>query len=252
MEFSPIDFRNYTLTCEDKDNIPIIWNGEAPKARKHRNNVATALTVYWGHFLDKEFSIDYLAGNRTFSGRIVSDLTIHEALKVIHVFGAVEKSEFPFSPKTDEEAEDLVSDFWFDLNRKGHKLYQYVYISDFDDIKKYIELTNMPVVVGVDWYEDTEVRNGTIRSRKKGEYDGKALLIYGWTEKGWKVLNPNDPDWGNEGCAILPYYCPIHECWCAVPPNAEDFGLKIRKPFKRKGFRWIAKILNAIGNGLGF
>ena len=37
MEFSPIDFRNYTLTCEDKDNIPIIWNGEAPKARKHRS-----------------------------------------------------------------------------------------------------------------------------------------------------------------------------------------------------------------------
>lgn len=252
MEFSPIDFRNYTLTCDEKDNIPIIWNGKAPIAKEHRNNVATAVAVCLNSTLDKDYNIDCLAGNRTFSGHIIADFSIQEALKVARKFGLVENSDISISFSEDEQAEDFINEFSSNLYGLGHKIYQYAYISEFNDIKKFIEYTDEPVIIGVDWYVDTEVRNGVVRSRKKGEYDGKALLIYGWTEKGWKVLNPNDPNWGKNGCAILPYYYPIHECWCIPSERLEDCGFTIKKPFKRKGFRWIAKVLNAIGNGLGF
>lgn len=250
IDFSPIDFRNYQGFAPSISHIPLTWEGCVPKAREHKNAVATAVTILLESHSGEDFSIDYFIGNKTYS---IGAITLLECFKIAHKFGAVKLSDFPFSPKDDETAVELVEEFEDSLIQKSYKVNQYVYLEDFNSIKKLIELTNKPVVAMIEWYSDTEIRKGTIRSRKKGTYDIKPLLIYGWTERGWKVLNPNDPSWGENGCAILPFHVPIYECWGIVPPElVEKKCFIVKKPYSSKVGNFFAKVLNSLGLILGF
>ena len=250
MDFSPIDFRNYLGTANDTSDIPDVWEGKVPTPRQHNNAVATAATILLERYSGQEFSVDYFVGNKAFSK---GEITLLECFKVAKKLGAVNKKDFPFSSIKEETAVELIEELGDSLYQNSYKIPHYCYLEEFKTIKKLIKLTDVPVVIMVDWYSDTQVRNGIIRSRKNGTYDMQPLLIYGWTERGWKVLNPNNPEWGEDGCAILPYHVPIYECWGIIPPElVTDNIFEIRKPYGSKIGNFFAKVLNKLGYLLGF
>lgn len=242
MELSPIDVRNYVVKTNESMCIPSVLGGKAPKAKAHSNALATAAAILMEQNLlfEKKLSVDWLASN-------VAEETPLEYFKVAEYMGAVEQKDFPF------QNPDMVIEFKDELYSKSSKFSNYCLFEQSDDIKLFIQKSQQPVLVIVDWFDDTEVRNGTIRSRKKGKWEIKPLLIYGWTERGWKVLNPNEPNWGENGCAILPFYIPIYEAWGYMPAYLEADGMfKIKRPFSNKIGNFFAKIFNFVANALGF
>ena len=72
------------------------------------------------------------------------------------------------------------------------------------------------------------------------------MYIYGWDKRGWKIANSWSKNWGINGCFILPYEMGMAECW-AVMDDIVD-GAYIKKPFKSKTGRIIAKIINKAAN----
>lgn len=50
-------------------------------------------------------------------------------------------------------------------------------------------------------------------AKHKRENGYHCMVIYGWCEKGWKILNSWGKSWGDAGKAILPYTVPLSESW---------------------------------------
>ena len=71
------------------------------------------------------------------------------------------------------------------------------------------------------------------------------MVIYGWNEQGWKVLNSHGKYWGKNGKCILPYDYKLEEAW-AVIDTIEGIKIDIKKPFSSELGKTIALLLNSL------
>ncbi len=75
-----------------------------------------------------------------------------------------------------------------------------------------------------------------------------AIAIIGWDDdlEGWQIVNSWGAEWGNNGCAILPYSYPLMEAWgvSGETISPDDVKTTSENPF----LQFIMKIINWIVN----
>jgi C1A family cysteine protease len=195
-----------------------------------------------------EMSTGYIYGNRENSTHKGEGMIVKKAIAAACEYGDVPKSVFPGN----EEVPTVIEEFKKvkdSLYTKGQpsRFTSYFKLNSKNDIKASL-MNNGPVIMSMKWYDDIKVKKGVITT-ECGTSDGNhCMVIYGWNEEGWKILNSWGLGWGNLGKAILPYDVPLREAWGIIDTytnqNLKDFD--IEKPFSSSIGEIIAKIINAI------
>lgn len=254
--FSKLDVRDYVAkTTKSNSNnlnsyeLPLVRvknQGQVGSCCAHVLSSVVEYFNYVQHNIKTEMSVGYIYGNRTKTTHKGKGMIIRDALKTLSTYGTVTKDKFPYNV----EIPDAVNKF----NQYANGLYEegtisrissYYKVKTEADIKNALKL-KYPVVIGIEWYSDMKVVNGILTTNKKTYRGGHCMLIYGWNENGWKVLNSHGITWGNRGTCIIPYDMNIREAW-AVVDNIKD-GIQIKKPFSSKAGKTVAKVINAVGN----
>ena len=197
-----------------------------------------------------EMSTVYIYGNRENSTHKGEGMIIRKAIAATCKYGDVPKVDFPGNKEVPEAIKDF-EQAKESLYEKGQlsKFTSYYRLNSKNDIKASL-INNGPVVMSLRWYDDIKVKQGVITT-ECGSSDGNhCMVIYGWNEQGWKILNSWGLGWGNRGRAILPYDVPLREAWGIIDTYTNDNlkDMDIEKPFNSSLGKIIAKIINAILN----
>ena len=110
---------------------------------------------------------------------------------------------------------------------------------------KTLLLEGKPIVMAIKWYKDMKVVDGVLTTTKKDYVGGHCMLIYGWNEQGWKVLNSHGKSWGKKGKCIIPYDYELREAW-GVIDTIKGTNIDIKKPFSSIIGKVVAKVLNTL------
>lgn len=218
-------------------------------------HVLSSVIEYFNSVQNKdttEMSVGYIYGNRTNSKHKGQGMILRDALTTVCTYGDVPKELFPYNEevseiinKYEEKAEELKE------TGKYNRLTSYYKLTKEEDIKAAL-YNGSPVVASVKWYDDITVINNVINTacEDNGNVGNHCILIYGWNEKGWKILNSWGTNWGNQGTAVLPYKVPLREAWGVSDTykNVNAYGLDIKKPYQSSIGKLIAKCLNVIIN----
>lgn len=198
-----------------------------------------------------EMSVGYIYGNRRNTKHKDKGMIIRDALASVCQYGDVPNKLFPYNEEVDtiiNKYENCASSL--EEIGKENRFTNYYKLSSIEDIKAAL-YSNTPVIISIKWYNDIKVENGIITTTLPKEANSNhCIVIYGWTKKGWKILNSWGSNWGNKGTAILPYNIPIRESWGITDSyiNESPYGLIIKKPFHSNIGNIIAKIINLILN----
>ncbi len=254
--FSNVDVRDYKAVCSTPKKslpkefeLPIIRVKNQSSINSCVAHTLSSIVEYFNyiqHNKKTEMSTGYIYGNRNTSSHKGEGMVIRDALAALKAYGDVEKTEFP----DNIEVPIAITKF----NKKANELFDKGYpnrISSYYRLKTETDIKNAllnkyPVVMAMKWYGDIRVVNGILTTKYKNYRGGHCMLIYGWNEKGWKVLNSWGTGWGNKGTVIIPYNIKIRETWAVVDSIKE--GVTIKKPFSSDAGKMVGKVLNTLGN----
>lgn len=255
--FSPTDVRDYRLACVGNEaEFPKEFEltmGKIKNQGSVGSCVAHSIAETVEYFNMKQnsdntqMSTNYIYGNRTNMMYDGSGMYTRKAVANTCKYGTVYEHDFPGNT----EVPDVITEFEdkkYSLYDKGipHRFSSYYSVKTKNEIKTAL-MTNGPVVFAMPWYDDIKVKNGVIQTEQKDkDAGGHCMVIYGWNEIGWKIMNSWGTRWGNKGCAILPYDVKIREAYGIVDNIIND--VEIVKPYNSKIGNIVAKILNWILN----
>lgn len=198
-----------------------------------------------------EMSVGYIYGNRRKTNHKGKGMIMRDAIATACEYGDIPNDLFPYNEEIDtiiDKYEAIASTY--ETQAKENKFTAYYKLTSEKDIKTAL-YNNCPVLISIKWYSDIKVKNGIITTNcidtKAGNH---CIVIYGWNEKGWKILNSWGKNWGNKGTAILPYNIPIREAWSVLDTymNESPYGFNIKKPYNSNLGNVIAKVINIILN----
>lgn len=193
-----------------------------------------------------EMSTGYIYGNRSNSLHKDSGMIVRDALGALTKYGDVPRSVFPENVET-PEAIDLYKRRAARLYTVGrpNRISKYCRIRTVGEAKQAL-LSNVPLVMAMDWYADMRVVDGVLTTNYTRLDGGHCMFIYGWEKRGWLVQNSWGENWGNEGTFILPYEMGMTECWAVMDDIVGDVTVKM--PFSTRIGKMIAMIINAVCN----
>lgn len=254
-----IDLRDYKMSIGEQ-TFPKAFQLEAPHEIKNQGNVSSCVANMASYLKEKlykkvsgvykRFSVGYIYGNKPNSNML--GMYLRDAFKLLNDQGDVLNSDFNYDLEVPEIQEELQKAGNNRLNTLAaeHKIKTYFSVNGENQIKAALQEYGY-VGIGVPWYSDNtleQVSNSdeTLTILHKGlDYDGNhAITIYGWNETGWLIANSWGVEWGNSGCATLPYDYPIDESWCATENPNEN----IVKPVKNSMYSFVLKFINIIIN----
>ena len=187
-------------------------------------------------------SVGHIYGNRKTSTYKDEGMIMRDALEAVRKYGDVRKELFPYN----EEVPHVINLFERQsrtLFKEGYpnRISQYCRVDSPNAIKSALMAGN-PVLMAMTWYADMEVVDGVLVTNQLGWEGGHCMFIYGWDERGWKVQNSWGPEWGNQGCMIVPYEYPIEEFWTVTDDIIEN--TEVKRPYNSKAGKFVAKIVN--------
>lgn len=258
--FSPPDVRDYKLVCAGTTmpDFPKEFQLETRRVKNQKNVggcVSFALSEgmeYYNYIQngdDTEFSTAFIYGNRRNSAYKGEGMVVRDALGAITKYGDVPEDMHPYLVEVPraidlfEECVDALSPVAY-----PHRITEYVRLKDESSIKLAL-LAGFPVPMAMNWYNDMKVdKNGILHSNfnEKDYGGGHCMLLIGWNETGWIILNSWGKEWGINGKFTLPYEYPVQEAWAMIDNNVE--GIIIKKPYKSKVGKIFAKIINKVRN----
>lgn len=254
--FSPIDVRDYQLdmpACSANVEIPeefelqmcgIKNQGSVGSCVAH--SIAEVIEYFNSIQINDStpMSTGYIYGNRRRTTWLGEGLYVRDALDTTCKYGDVTHKDFPYNIEV-PEAIDKFEEVAEDLFEKGSgaRFTSYCKLKTDDEIKIAL-LKNGPVIFAIKWFNDIRIVKGEFKSDCDADKysGGHCMVIYGWNERGWKVQNSWGEDWGDKGCAIMPFDFPIREAWCIVDNHTTN--LPTVKPFGSKIGQFFAKIIN--------
>lgn len=256
--FSKLDVRDYVIksTKADKKNnqmnsyeLPIVRvknQGSVGSCCAHVLSSVVEYFNYVQHNIKTEMSVGYIYGNREKTTHKGRGMIVRDALKTLQEYGTVTKENFPYNVEVPEACNKFKAcvDALYEEGTIS-RISSYYRVKNENDIKTALRM-KYPVVIGMEWYSDMKVVNGVLTTKKQTYRGGHCMLLYGWNEQGWKVLNSWGNTWGTRGTCIIPYDMEIREAW-AVVDNIKD-GLVVKKPFSSKAGKTVAKVINSIAN----
>lgn len=253
---SDVDVRDYKVVCTTKTTkFPKNFELEMVRVKSQgdiNSCVAHSLSSIIEYYNNKqnndptEMSVGYIYGNRTTSKHKETGMVIRDALEAARLYGDVYKESYGDV----DNVEVPVAIDLFEKNRNklynegySHRISQYCKANTVSAIKTSLMAGN-PVLMAMIWYADMEVVDGVLTTSYAGHDGGHCMIIYGWDERGWKVMNSWGEKWGDKGSMIVPYNMKLAECWTLIDNIIE--GAVIKKPFSSKAGRSMAKIINKI------
>lgn len=253
--FSGVDVRDYKGVCAMSPSsfpkefeLPIVRvksQGSIGSCVAHALSSVVEYYNYTQHKEKTEMSTGYIYGNRKNSLHKGSGMIVRDALATLVKYGDVPHTDFPYNVEVPSAINkyNKVAD---ELYEKGYpnRISCYYKLKTENDIKASL-MAKQPVVIAVKWYSDMKVVNGILTTDYKNYSGGHCMLIYGWNEKGWKVLNSWGAFWGNKGTCIIPYEMEIREKWSVVDNITEK--IIVKKPFSSPIGKKVAKVLNTVG-----
>lgn len=226
---SPIDLRDYKIAkAIDESQFPDEFEISMPHVKNQMqvsSCVAHALSEVVEYFnsqqedSNKVMSTGYIYGNRTNMTHKGEGMVIRDALSNLQKYGDVTADEFPWNIEVPEaieayeKAKSKLKDTAY-----PNRISQYYRVNNKAEIKQAL-VNDGPVVFSIEWYDDIclskyeEILTQAIHKRENGYH---CMVIYGWCEKGWKILNSWGKSWGDGGKAILPYTVPLSESWGVI------------------------------------
>lgn len=253
--FSKPDVRDYTASTELSD-FPKEFELDMPKVKNQLSVgscVAHALSTVVEYFNEKEtgnyeeMSTGYIYGNRRLMKHKGRGMPVKDAINTVVQYGDVINDEFPVNvevPYAIEKFEESVDE----IEHLGYffKFAEYFKLKDELSIKTSL-MENGPVVFAMHWYDDIKIKDGVMYTEgvKTDKTGAHCMVIYGWNETGWKVQNSWGSLWADNGNVVMPYDVYFYEAW-GIKDATMDGNLLIKKPFKSKIGKKIAKLLNYI------
>ncbi len=248
------DLRDYTVKSEGIADVEFEIT-DMPKVKNQKSIsscVAHSLSSIL-EFLNKkelgqyfELSTDFIYGMQGIEfSRLSKGMYIREACKIAQKYGDVLYKTIPTNTEMPECAEELKKI----LNDEIYKEAAIACVKSYarcktDEDVKYALMTYGPVLAGVDWYKEYQLKDGVISFNEKSDCGGHAVIIYGFNEKGWLVQNSWGTSFGNKGRFILPYEYKLSEAWSFVDADNND----IYKPKRNQLADLIYKLLNFLIN----
>lgn len=254
--FSPPDVRDYQLVCSGNQEFPKEFELKMRRVKNQKDVggcVSFALSEgmeYYNYIQngdDSELSTAFIYGNRRNSSYKGEGMIVRDALGAIAKYGTVPEDMYHYLIEVPKAIElfEAEGDALFPVSYP-HRITEYVRLNDENSIKLAL-MAGFPVPFAISWFNDMRVdKDGVLHTDFKKNAGGHCMLIYGWNETGWKVLNSWGENWGNKGRFIYPYEYPITEAWAIVDDNVE--GIVIKKPYKTKIGKLYAKVANKIRN----
>lgn len=212
------------------------------------HSIATVAEYYnkRQHDIDNELSVGYIYGNRVWPLNTTSGMITRFAISNFCADGTPYFSDFPLHCEVPAIIEEVArqKDSLHDKARLC-RFTSYVNVSTEQEMKTAL-MDGNPIIIAVDWYANTKVKNGKVQSDRKEKTGGHAMVIYGWDKDGWKIQNSWGIFWGDGGKAIWPYEYKIRESYAII--DTEDTHLDIDKPFSTdsKFGKWCIRVLNKI------
>ena len=249
------DIRDYRIaTASIATELPEEFELTMPKVKNQgsvgscvAHSIALAAEYYnkQQYDSDDELSVGFIYGNRVAPQGKHQGMVTRLAIATFCAEGTPLQSDFSTHCEVPEII-DAVKEKKDELYEAAQKYRSASYIKTANDEEiKTAVYSGHPVVIAVDWQKDMCYRNGQFFSTfLYGKSGGHAMVIYGWDKNGFKVQNSWGSGWGNNGCAVWPYFYRIREAYSII--DADDTTLVIKKPFKANNAftRFWVKLLN--------
>jgi len=205
------------------------------------------------------FSVGFIYGNK--ADTTSPGMELRDALKIVQLTGDVFNADFDYNlevPEIEEKVQEVGLDKLKKLASKN-KVLTYFQLTGTDDIKIALEKYGY-VFIGVPWYNDNNfdyivnadqiITNIINQGTDLAGYH--ALAITGWDDDlaGWRIVNSWGTDWGDNGCAILPYSYPLSEAWGVSGETISSDD--VQKTSENVIFQFVVKIINWIINLLSY
>lgn len=185
--------------------------------------VAHATSTILENNCEEELSTNFIYGGQFYiCNKEGKGMYLRDACKIAQKYGdPLEKS----CPGNDEVqkcyliAKKALDDEIILKEAKNYKIEFYVNLKTTDEIK-YALMTYGPVLASIKWYSDThlvrwfsngKITDNVLTSSFQTDYSYHAIMIYGWNEIGFLIQNSWGKEWGDNGCAILPYGYGVEE-----------------------------------------
>ena len=104
-------------------------------------------------------------------------------------------------------------------------------------------MNNGPVMASIKWYNNFSLKDNVLTSNLSGSYGNHCVMIYGWNEKGWLILNSWGKNWGNKGTFIYPYDYGFNELWGITDTESKE-DIVDPRPKKNIIIDFLYKIIN--------
>lgn len=255
--FSRPDVRDYvaksTLTTEFPETFYLTNMPKVKDQGQVGSCVAHSCALVTEYFNEKEtgkftrMSTAYIYGNRLLSLHKGYGMYTRDALKTLSIYGNVPYESLPGNVEV-PEALDLYEKNAEKLETEGipYVIQSYYKLKDVNAMKAHL-LTGNPIVFAMYWFDDIKIISGVmntaeVKTKKTGAH---CMVIYGWNSTGWLVQNSWSSNWAKKGRCIIPYSVSLYECWGVTDAPAPE-GLDIKKPFKTKFGKCLAKLFNKV------
>ena len=155
-----------------------------------------------------EFSTEFIYGFRNVdcdNDYIGEGMYLRDGLKIIHNYGDVIYNVLPgnnecfVAMKNVNQNPEHLKQLAYE-----NRITSYYKITSIDELKCSL-VQHGPVVAGIRWYDHSKVDNNGHLKYDIGKWIGHAVLIIGYTSKGFIVQNSWGSYWGNKGTFVLDY-----------------------------------------------
>lgn len=254
---SPIDVRDYKITCSSKAQLPDEYEVNILPRVKNQKNVnscvahtTSSILEYYENIAgrDNKLSTNFIYGiQKAECGHEGQGMYLRDACKIVSKYGDMLESECSGNtevPECWEIAEESLNNESFKSNAEAFKIKSYFSCTSISAIKEAI-MNYGPILASINWY-DSYVPNsdGILPTVQSGDSGYHAIMIYGWDKVGFKCQNSWGKYWGNGGRFTAPYAIKIQEARCFV----DEVDTKIIIPKRNQILDIIYKIINFILN----
>lgn len=246
------DRRDYKLATMTSNLYADQYKIKIPRV-KNQGSINSCVAFALSTFLEEcykdenlKFSTGFIYGYRPDDYNQGQGMYPREAIKTLKNVGDVLEKDFNYN-KEMIEIKNLVNDNLDKLIALADefKIESYARIYNENEIKNcLIQDTLVPISIPVRGSLELD-ENNIIQITDKEITGYHMLIIYGWNESGYLIQNSWGEDWGDSGCAILPYEYEIDSAW-AISTYINN--ILTHQTLWQKIISFIKKIIDKIKN----
>ena len=233
-----------TFTCA---NLPPVKNQhDVSSCVAHATStiLETLNTNETGEFI--QLSTNFIYGMQGVAfGRLEGGMYLRDACKIVKDYGDPTKDTISGNieqPKCTEELKEKLNDEVY----KEARIFRVSSYAKCDSVNaiKHALVNYGPVLGSIRWYDEYKFKDKVIEFNKESNYGYHAIMICGWTKKGWLCQNSWGRRWNKDGYFIYPFTEEFRETWSFVDATNSD----VVRPVNNRLFNYFYKFINYIIN----